>query len=351
MPHNTKHYDTLGVSPTATETEIKKAYRKLAIKYHPDKNPDAGDKFKDISHAYEILSDPEKRESYDRYGDEDPLDVAGWGAAMDPTDVFAQLFGDVAGSFGNPMNNKRPRKGEDLIHKYSLSLEELYIGKKVKFSLQKNVICRQCQGKGGKPGSVKRCSACNGLGTKVATRQMGPGVITQTQSTCASCNGDGEAIRDKDRCKQCKGAKVVNEKKAMEIFIEKGMRHGEEIIIRGAADEQPSIESGDVVLVLQQRPHPVFERQGSDLFCKVRISLAEALCGFSKILLTHLDGRGIHVEQPAGQVIKPGDTKRITGEGMPHRKQPVDKGDLYIAFDIEFPESNWLTPEKLKVCF
>ncbi|KAG0370301.1 DnaJ sub A member 2 [Gamsiella multidivaricata] len=278
------------------------AYRKLAIKYHPDKNPDAGDKFKDISHAYEILSDPEKRESYDRYGDEDPLDVAGWGAAMDPTDVFAQLFGDVAGSFGNPMNNKRPRKGEDLIHKYSLSLEELYIGKKVKFSLQKNVIC----------------------------------------------NGDGEAIRDKDRCKQCKGAKVVNEKKAMEIFIEKGMRHGEEIIIRGAADEQPSIESGDVVLVLQQRPHPVFERQGSDLFCKVRISLAEALCGFSKILLTHLDGRGIHVEQPAGQVIKPGDTKRITGEGMPHRKQPVDKGDLYIAFDIEFPESNWLTPEKLK---
>lgn len=156
-------------------------------------------------------------------------------------------------------------------------------------------------------------------------------------------------MREKDKCKKCKGVKVVNEKKVMEIFIEKGMRNGEKIPMKGEGDQQPGVEAGDVVLVLQQKPHALFERSGADLACKITITLVEALCGFSKILITHLDGRGIHVEQPAGKVIKPGQVMKITGEGMPHYKRPIDKGDLYITFEVEFPKDNWATTGSLKV--
>lgn len=156
-------------------------------------------------------------------------------------------------------------------------------------------------------------------------------------------------MRDKDKCKKCKGNKVVNEKKVMEIFIEKGMRSGEKIPMKGEGDQQPGVETGDVILVLQQKPHAVFERNGADLSCKITIPLVEALCGFSKVLVTHLDGRGIHVEQLAGNVVKPGQVKKIVGEGMPHFKRPIDKGDLYITFQVEFPQDGWVTASALKV--
>jgi DnaJ-class molecular chaperone len=142
---------------------------------------------------------------------------------------------------------------------------------------------------------------------------------------------------------------VVNEKKVMEIFIEKGMRNGEKIPMKGEGDQLPDVEPGDVILVLQQKPHGLFERNGADLSCKITLPLVEALCGFSKVLVTHLDGRGIHVEQPGGSVIKPGQVKKIAGEGMPHFKRPMDKGDLYITFEVEFPEDGWATMTKLRV--
>ncbi|KAF9970569.1 hypothetical protein BGZ73_006710 [Actinomortierella ambigua] len=362
---DSKYYDILGVNPDASESEIKKAYRKLAMKYHPDKNPEEGERFKEISHAYETLSDPEKRAMYDQYGEDGPgaggfpgFGGFNFGPGDMDEDIFEHLFGGGGGpgfGFGGGMGGggprrggNRKRKGEDLMHNLNVSLEDLYNGKSTKLSLEKNIICSHCQGKGGKAGAVKKCTTCDGRGVKLVVRQIGPGMMQQMQVTCTTCHGEGQTIREKDRCKKCKGNKVVNEKKVLEIFIEKGMRNGEKIPMKGEADQEPGVETGDVILVLQQKPHPLFERKGSDLHCKITLSLVEALCGFSKILVTHLDGRGIHVESPAGKIIKPGQVKKIIGEGMPLFKRPMDKGDLYITFDVEFPKDNWTAAEQLK---
>ncbi|KAG0304480.1 hypothetical protein BGZ98_005472 [Dissophora globulifera] len=322
----------------------------LAKQYHPDKNPDHGDRFKEISHAYETLSDPESREMYDRYGEDGPGGGGGGfgGGGMTQEEMFAQMFG--GGFFGGMEDDgprgggrrSRPRRGEDIMHSLNVSLEDLYNGKTTKLSLEKNVVCTLCHGKGGKTGAVKKCTTCEGRGVKLVVRQVGPGMMQQMQVTCPTCDGDGETLRDKDKCKKCKGAKVVNEKKVMEIFIEKGMRDGEKIPMKGEADQLPGVETGDVILVLKQKPNAVFERKGADLSCKITIPLVEALCGFSKVLVTHLDGRGIHVEQPAGKVIRPGQVMKIVGEGMPHFKRPIDKGDLYITFEVEFPKDGWI---------
>ncbi|KAG0230699.1 hypothetical protein BGW41_002417 [Actinomortierella wolfii] len=294
---------------------------------------------------------------YDRYGEDGPGAGGGFGGFggfgfpgdMDE-EIFEHIFGGGGFGFGGGAgprgprgSSQRKRKGEDLLHNLNVSLEDLYNGKSTKLSLEKNVICSHCQGKGGKAGAVKKCSTCDGRGVKLVVRQIGPGMMQQMQVTCNTCQGEGQTIREKDRCKKCKGKKVVNEKKVLEIFIEKGMRNGEKIPMKGEADQEPGVETGDVILVLQQKPHPVFERKGSDLHCKITLSLVESLCGFSKVLLTHLDGRGIHVESPAGKVIKPGQVKKIVGEGMPHFKRPMDKGDLYITFDVEFPKDGWMT--------
>ncbi|KAF0530529.1 DnaJ-domain-containing protein [Gigaspora margarita] len=339
---HTDYYEVLGVESTASENEIKKAYRKLAMKYHPDKNPDetASEKFKEISHAYEILCDPEKREMYDKYG-EDGLSGGGINS-MSPEEVFASLFG-----FGGT-GHSRQKRGKDIIKPFSVTLEDLYNGKTTKISLQRDVVCSLCHGKGSKSGATKKCHSCEGRGVRVAMRQIGPGMIQRINTVCANCDGTGGVIREKDKCKKCKGLKVVEEKKRLDIYIEKGMQNNQKIVMQGEADQEPGVETGDVILVLEQKPHDRFERQGDDLLTEVNISITEALCGFSKVLVTHLDGRGLIINHPAGEVIKPGAIKCIANEGMPHYKRPFDKGNLYIKFNVEFPPSFWINPEQLK---
>jgi len=343
MVVDTKYYETLGVDPSCSDAEIKKAYRKLAMKYHPDKNPDAGDMFKDISHAYETLSDPEKREAYDRFGDDGPQMGGGFG--MSPDDLFANLFGGMGGGFefggggGYGGRPSRPRRGEDMVHPLQVTLEDLYKGKHTKLAMERSIICSHCQGKGGKTGAVKKCVTCKGRGFQVAMRQIGPGMVQQMQVACQDCSGSGEVIKDK--CKKCKGRKVTSEKKVLDIFIEKGMVDGQKIVMKGEGDQEPGVETGDIILVIKQKEHERFQRSGNDLLCHVKITLIEALAGFDKIIALHLDGRGIHVSHPAGEVIKPGDIRRIPHEGMPTFKRQDDLGDLYLQFDVEFPENMW----------
>lgn len=276
---------------------------------------------------------------------------------MSADDLFANLFGGGGGGgggfdFGGGDFHgtgggmpRRPRKGESMKYPLAVSLEDLYLGKKTKLALEKNVICSNCEGKGGKTGATKKCGSCKGRGFQVAMRQVGMGMIQQMQVPCVDCDHTGEVA--KDRCKKCKGKKVTVEKKYLDVFIEKGMENGQKIAMKGEGDQEPGVEPGDVILVLNQKEHAVFTREGSDLLCKVKISLTEALCGFDKVIVTHLDGRGIQVSNPAGIVIKPGMVKRIPNEGMPTYKRPENRGDLYIEFDVEFPADHFATASQL----
>ncbi|XP_065186906.1 dnaJ homolog subfamily A member 2-like isoform X1 [Sycon ciliatum] len=364
---DTRLYDILGVSPDATDSQLKKAYHKLAMKYHPDKNPEAGDKFKEISFAYEVLTDKEKRQIYDAYG-EKGLREGGGGGGFDE-DIFSRIFGGgglfggmggMGGMGGFPFGGmgggmgggggggaRRRRKGEDIAHPLAVSLEDLYNGRETKLHLSKDVICAKCKGKGGKEGAVQPCKSCNGRGIKVVLRQIGPGMVSQSQSMCSDCRGEGEIIREKDRCKTCVGKRVVNESKTLEVHVDKGMRDGQRITFAGEGDQHPDMEPGDVHLVLQLKEHSVFQRQGDVLIMEKKITLTEALCS-AQFTIDHLDGRQLLVKSPPGYVIEPGSTQVVPNEGMPHYRSPFEKGNLIIKFEVEFPKNGFASEDHLK---
>lgn len=342
---STRFYEILGVSKNATEDEIKKAYRKAAMKNHPDKGGDP-EKFKELAQAYEVLSDSQKREIYDRYGEDALKEGMGGGGGMhDPFDIFESFFGGNPFGGGGSGRGRRQRRGEDVVHPLKVSLEDLYKGITKKLSLSRNVICSKCSGKGSKSGASMKCSGCKGTGMKVSIRQLGPGMIQQMQHPCNECKGTGETIDDKDRCPQCKGEKVVPEKKVLEVHVEKGMQNGQKITFPGEADEAPDTVTGDIVFVLQQKEHPKFKRKGEDLFVDHTLSLTEALCGF-QFILTHLDGRQLLIKSNPGEVVKPDQFKAINEEGMPMYQRPFMRGKLYIHFIVEFPDS--LSPDQVK---
>ncbi|KAJ8470167.1 hypothetical protein OPV22_024510 [Ensete ventricosum] len=343
---NTRYYEILGVSKNASQDDLKKAYRKAAIKNHPDKGGDP-EKFKELAQAYEVLSDPEKREIYDQYG-EDALKEGmggGGGGGHNPFDIFESFFGGSPLGGGGSSRGRRQRRGEDAIHPLKVSLEDLYNGTSKKLSLSRNVICQKCKGKGSKSGASTSCSGCEGSGMKVTIRQLGPGMIQQMQHPCSECKGTGETINEKDRCPQCKGEKVIPEKKVLEVMVEKGMQNGQKITFPGEADEAPDTVTGDIVFVLQQKDHPKFKRKGDDLFYEHTLSLAEALCGF-QFVLTHLDNRQLLIKSNPGEVVKPDQFKAINDEGMPMYQRPFMRGKLYIHFTVDFPDS--LMPDQCK---
>jgi len=337
MVHETGYYDLLGVSPTSSPDEIKKAYRKLALKYHPDKNPSEGDKFKLISQAYEVLSDPKKRDLYDQ-GGEQAIKEGHMGGSS-PHDIFNMFFG------GGANMQQRERRGKNVVHQLGITLEELYNGTTRKLGLQKNVICAKCDGYGGKKGTLEKCSTCKGRGVQIKVQQIGPGMIQQIQTMCADCQGQGEKFSSKDRCKTCNGHKVERKKKILEVHVDKGMKDGQKITFHGEGDQEPGLEPGDVIIVLDQKEHDVYQRNEDNLIMKMTIKLVEALCGFKKTIYT-LDKRNLVISSQPGEVVKPKDTKCIQNEGMPIYRDPYDKGQLIIQFEVEFPEKYWL-PEHL----
>jgi len=338
MVKETEFYERLGVAPDTSAEDIKKAYKKLAIKYHPDKNPNnpaAVEKFKEIGEAYEVLSNEEKRKMYDKYGKEG-LKEGGF-SGHSAHDIFEQFFGGGGfGFFGG--GHRGPRKGEDIVHELQVTLEDLYKGKTSKLSVTRNIVCNTCEGNGTKKGAAGgECKACNGRGIRLIVKQLGPGMIQQMQTVCQECGGRGEVIKEEDKCKDCKGKKVTKEKKILEVMIDKGMRHGQKIVFAGEADESPGVEAGDIIFVIVERKHEVFKRNGNDLIMELTIPLIDALTGFS-IPVKHLDDRQLLIKTEKGDIIKPGDARMIPGEGMPQHKRPFEKGNLYVVFKIQFPE-------------
>ncbi|KAF1849546.1 DnaJ-domain-containing protein [Cucurbitaria berberidis CBS 394.84] len=357
-------YEVLGITTSASKIEIKKAYHKAALAHHPDKaaEEDRGEaetRFKAAKQAYEILSDDEKRSMYDTHGMAafDPSRGGGMGGDPDIDDIFAQMFGGMGGFGGmpgmggmggmpgGPGGRNVPRKGRSVEQDYEVSLEELYKGKTTKFSNTKNIVCSVCKGSGGKQGAKSHaCTMCNGrVGAKAVLRQVGPGLVTQETVPCGNCQGSGQVIPEKQRCKKCKGKKVVESKNVLELYIPRGARQGDRITLAGEADQLPDQDPGDIIFTLTETPHDVFERAGADLRAELKVSLVEALTGFNRVVLTHLDGRGLqlHVEQPNGNVLRPGQVLKIAGEGMPMKRSDA-RGDLYLVVDVEFPEDGWL---------
>lgn len=317
----TKLYETLGVSKDAEVKEIKKAYRKLAAKHHPDKGGDA-EKFKEISAAYEILSDAENREKYDKYGLEGVADDSGAGGSAN--DLFSMFFPGRRGDRGGR------RKGPSVNHPLKVSLEDLYNGKTVKLAINRKVIV----------GKVSDCAPCRGQGTIMEMRQLGPGMITQTQRQCHECNGQGYTAQKKQ------------ERKILEVHIDKGMSNNQKITFSEMGDEVPKMQAGDINFIIQEKEHSLFKRKGADLLFVKHVSLNQALCGF-KIMITHLDGRKIVIKTKEGEVIKAESggenpfVKMIPDEGMPSLGNPFVKGNLFILFKIKFPTDGQLSEKDI----
>ncbi|KAF8339684.1 uncharacterized protein EI90DRAFT_2270038 [Cantharellus anzutake] len=350
---STEYYDLLGVQPDATPDDIKRAYKKKAMKHHPDKNPGdptAAQTFQTLQHAYSVLSDSDSRAAYDRYGPEGLNGSHMGGAGVNPEELFSHFFTFSMGGPGRGGFSGK-RRGEDSIIPYDVTLEDLYNGKTARFNLERNVLCTSCAGTGGKPKSKpSKCIKCDGRGTVPVTRVLPRGMGVAT-ATCPDCDGEGTRIKERDRCKKCKGKKTIKEKKAVDLVVEKGMAHNQKIVMKGAGDQQPGIETGDVVFVLRLTPHAMFSRlspTSSDLHTNVSLTLSEGLLGFSRIILKHLDGRGIRMTRRPGEVVKGGETVVIKGEGMPDR-DGNGKGDLFVTLEVEMPTKEWFESIDAKV--
>lgn len=319
----TKLYETLQVTKGADVKEIKKAFRKLAVVHHPDKGGDE-QKFKEVSAAYEILSDPEKRAKYDQYGLEGVSDVAG---GMGGEDLFSMFFGGK--SRRRPQG---PRRGEDVNHPLKVSLDDLYNGKTVKLVVNRSVIV----------GEPTHCAPCDSKGVVVELRQIALGMVQQLQRRCQACGGEGY------RCSTSKEPKVL------EVHVGRGMKNNDKIVFHGMADEKPNTETGNINFIIQEKEHDLFTRKGADLMIRKTISLNEALCGFV-FKITHMDGRELVIKSKPGEIIRAASdggqpfVKIVKGEGMPSEGNMFVKGDLYVMFTVDFPKDAELPDETVQL--
>lgn len=338
---NSDLYKILGVSKNSTEIEIKKAYKKLAMKWHPDRNlnnkEEAEKKFKTISQAYDVLGDAEKRKLYDNYGMEGVRQMGSGGGS--PFDIFENLFGG-----GNPFGDFSPfggsfqkaqKRSADRVEQIKVSLEDIYNEKPINIKLKKQEICKQCSGCGAKnKDSIKRCTTCDGTGKIMRIRQIGPGMIQQSQERCTSCNGRGKTVNVADICEACLGKRVQVVNKTIEVKLDKGIKDGAKQILKGEAHHDPEADiQGDLILHISIIPHKFFKRVGDNLIYKKDILLSDALCG-TQFVVEHLDNRKLLLR--TNSIIDPYSKRLVRNEGMP-TKFGSGYGDMIIEFKIKFP--------------
>ena len=322
---NSKFYEIMGVAKDASQDEIRRAYKKQALKHHPDRGGDQG-KFQELQHAYEILSDENKRKTYDAYGEEGLKDGRD---GFEGGDIFDLLHGRQGGNV--------KKKTKSVLHTLNVTLEDIYKGNKKFLEISRYRVCEPCKGSGSKdPKANTKCAGCQGKGMKVVVRQISMGYIQQTIQ-CPDCKGEGSAIKDKDKCPECKGEKVKRVSKTLQIDIDKGAPEGKRYTFAGESDEVPGVEAGDIVVEILVQKHKRFIRKGADLVYTADISLLEALTGF-ELVIEHLDGRKILIKPRQGEIIKPMVPKTVKELGMPFFDAPYKYGNLYINFNIKFPD-------------
>jgi DnaJ-related protein SCJ1 len=324
-------YKILGVPREATSNEIKHKYRQLSRKYHPDKNksPEAADMYKEINEAYEVLSDNKKRRLYDRGGMEAVnRDTQMENAGGDPFDIFSDFFGG-----GHRGHRQRENREADLRIKLRVSLKDLYKGQEYEFTYTRNAMCSHCRGSGADSHEdIDVCDQCGGKGIIVETKRLGPGFIQQFQRNCPKCNGRGKTIKKK--CHVCKGNKIVKSLEEMTVYIEKGMKNGDEIKFDELGNESADKDPGHLIFIINEIGDKDFKREGNNLRYEMEISLKDALIGFEK-KIKHLDGHLVTVKKD--DISQPGDLITIRNEGMPiHQKG--ENGDLIVKLKIKLPE-------------
>lgn len=340
MADKRDYYEVLGLSKGASDDEIKKAFRKLAMKYHPDKNPgdkEAEEKFKEINEAYAVLSDPEQKSKYDKFGHAgvDPNSFAGgggfggFGGFEDIFDMFGSAFGGFGGSSRRRSNG--PRKGSDIQKTMTIDFEEAAFGVKKQIKLTKNVKCKTCGGTGATPGTSKKtCPKCGGTG-EVRTQQKTPLGVFQSVSPCPDCNGTGEI--NENPCSDCGGTGRVRDTVTISINIPAGVDNDSVIPVRGQGE--PGINGGpdgDLYIVLNVRPHKIFERRGQDLWLEIPITFNQAALG-DEIIVPTLEEK---VSYKIPQGTQPGTVFRLRGKGIKSVRSNR-KGDLYVKVSLEVP--------------
>ena len=347
MAEKRDYYEVLGIPKTATEAEIKKAFRTTAKKYHPDMHPgdkECEEKFKEAQEAYAVLSDPEKRRQYDQFGHA-AFDGGAGGAGgfdfsgMDMGDIFGDIFGDFFGGGRRNSNNNGPAQGASVRLTVRITFEEAVFGCSKELEFPYKEECKTCHGTGAKPGtSPETCSKCGGKGQVVFTQQSLFGVVRNVQA-CPDCHGTGKII--KDRCPDCGGSGYINRRKKNSVSIPAGIDNGQSIRIRDKGE--PGINGGprgDLLVQVIVGRHPIFQRQDYDIYSTAPITFAQAALG-AEVRIKTIDGDVMYTVKPGTQT----DTRvRLRGKGVPTTRNKQVRGDHYVTLVVTVPEK--LTEEQ-----
>lgn len=342
MAEKRDYYEVLGVSKNATDAELKKAYRNVAKKYHPDTNPgdaDAEAKFKEASEAYAVLSDADKRRQYDQFGHaafENEGGAGGFAGGFDFSDmgdIFGDIFGDLfGGGRRSARNSNAPRRGQNIHASVRIKFEEACFGTEKELEVNIKDECEKCHGSGAKPGtSPETCSKCGGQGQVVFTQNSLFGTVRNVQ-TCPDCRGTGKIIREK--CPDCHGGGYISRRRKIQITIPAGIDDGQSIRIRDKGE--PGVNGGprgDLLVEVRVVRHPIFQRQEYDIYTTVPISFARAALG-GDMRISTIDGEVIYNVKPGTQT----DTRvRLRGKGVPSLRNKDNRGDHYVTLVVEIP--------------
>ncbi len=345
MADKRDYYEVLGIDKGADDAAIKKAYRTLAKKYHPDMNPgdaEAEAKFKEVNEAYAVLSDADKKAQYDQFGHAAFDPASGGGAGFGGFGGFSDFgdIGDIFGSFfgggfggGSSRRANAPTRGEDVSARVNITFEEAVFGVKKDVKFAKVQKCPDCSGSGAAKGTkAETCSACGGSGQKRITQRLG-GMAFQSTTTCDNCRGTGKVI--KNPCQNCRGTGYIKISKTLSVSIPAGIDHGERIALRSqGCDGRNGGPAGDLVITVAVKPHPIFEREGYNLYCEVPITVAEATLG-AEIDVPTLEGNQ-KFTIPEGT--QPGTSFTLRQKGVPYVNNSGRRGDIIFTVNIEIPK-------------